>query len=552
MSLYFGTQEVCPVFGDGLDEIEDGAELEEYFCPIDIESILNDYYTDYSQKAISLIDSTDDTTMLVGAMKYFTSDGIEYSASTSSQTFFHTWDKSKDIVCSDGHKYRWIVAGSNSTSNKVSLTSFNRQIVAVVAFGTVGTYGDNQTTYLNTKGLNDCSKLKWAKFNAPFLNLEYSCFARCPSLVKIEFPSTLKTIAGYAFEKCYSLKKVDLANTELISIGYGAFSYCSSLDEVIMPETIKTIDTNAFIGSGIKRVTIPKNVTSIGTSAFYNCFQLEKMKILSPNCNFGSYIFSRCYNLRTISLADGLSLVGSSMFDGCYNLKKAFLPSSVTTINSSAFASCYSLNEIRFPAQLETIGGYAFSGCYNVASLNLPLTISSVGINAFYNCVRAKGTLDFKNMLTIIPIRAFSCMQNIEKIFLPENLIEISERAFSGANCLKELVLPTTLQKIGQYAFEDCSCLTELVLPAECVDINILAFANCSGIQNLVVYSDFNVELNLSSCKNLSPVCLEAIVMNLKDLSTETSKSLVLGSWNLPKLSTSVQAIATSKNWVLS
>lgn len=47
-------------------------------------------------------------------------------------------------------------------------------------------------------------------------------------------------------------------------IGSGAFSGCTSVTSLTLPSGLTTIESGAFSGSGIKSVTIPRGVTSIG------------------------------------------------------------------------------------------------------------------------------------------------------------------------------------------------------------------------------------------------------------------------------------------------
>lgn len=51
------------------------------------------------------------------------------------------------------------------------------------------------------------------------------------------------------------------------SVASGAFSGCRYISAIVIPSSASTIEANAFSGSGIKSVTIPASVTSIGTQA---------------------------------------------------------------------------------------------------------------------------------------------------------------------------------------------------------------------------------------------------------------------------------------------
>ena len=57
----------------------------------------------------------------------------------------------------------------------------------------------------------------------------------------------------------------------------GCLQYCRDLKEVILPDTITKIYMAAMAQTSVTKVTIPASVTEIGSNAFNNCHQLEKV-----------------------------------------------------------------------------------------------------------------------------------------------------------------------------------------------------------------------------------------------------------------------------------
>ena len=70
-------------------------------------------------------------------------------------------------------------------------------------------------------------------------------------------------------------------------------------------------------------------------------------------------------SITTINLSNGITSIGSAAFFNCYNLEKITLPSSVKKIGNNAFAFC-SLATITLTAPLEELGYWAFRGVQNV------------------------------------------------------------------------------------------------------------------------------------------------------------------------------------------
>lgn len=81
---------------------------------------------------------------------------------------------------------------------------------------------------------------------------------------------TIVGIGNKAFEKCRSLKKVDLPKTIRI-IGNDAF--CNAdVDDLSLKEGLVKIGNNAFLNNDLKDIHIPDGVEEIGELAFY-CFK---------------------------------------------------------------------------------------------------------------------------------------------------------------------------------------------------------------------------------------------------------------------------------------
>ena len=72
-------------------------------------------------------------------------------------------------------------------------------------------------------------------------------------------------------------------------------------------------------------ITIPKNIITIGTSAFQDCTTVKQL-IIEP----------------------GLTVIGESAFNRCNNLQQIKLPSTVYKIKSFAFFGCYRVKTFEF------------------------------------------------------------------------------------------------------------------------------------------------------------------------------------------------------------
>ena len=96
---------------------------------------------------------------------------------------------------------------------------------------------------------------------------------------------------------------------------------------VVVPESITTIGTQLRGCTSLTSITIHSGVTSIGSSAFYDCSNLESV---------------------TFAEGSGLTSIGSGAFWDCSSLKSIDIPAGVTSIGSDAFYRCSSLETIYY------------------------------------------------------------------------------------------------------------------------------------------------------------------------------------------------------------
>ena len=100
----------------------------------------------------------------------------------------------------------------------------------------------------------------------------------------------------------------------------------------------------------LQDVSIGKNVTSIGSSAFYNCYSLASITIPAGVTSIGSSAFNDCYSLASITIPAGVTSINANAFNGCYSLASITIPAGVTYIDSSAFQKCYGMRYYDFSA----------------------------------------------------------------------------------------------------------------------------------------------------------------------------------------------------------
>ena len=198
--------------------------------------------------------------------------------------------------------------------------------------------------------------------------------------------------------------------------------------------------------------------------------------------------------------------IGTSAFENCFNLQSVTLPATITTINTDAFYSCTKLGSVNLPEGLTTIGVRALRYC-NLTSVTIPSTVSSIGNYAFQNnpltsvvwkpvtCSIGTDTyapfystdsritsFTFGDQVQLVPAYLCKGMSKLDTIVLPPSVYRLGEHAFQGCTSLKSINLPVTQQTLPVSFFEGCSALESIELPATLTTISTDAFYGCSKL----------------------------------------------------------------------
>ncbi len=174
--------------------------------------------------------------------------------------------------------------------------------------------------------------------------IEKNSFKGCKKLRSIELPEKFVISEG-AFEDCENLESVKLSHRTVV--GARAFSRCTSLKEIDLPVIFEETDENyemfgifhmcikpyAFFScKSLERVTLPPNITSIGTRAFAMCESLKSIDIPESVVKIKRGAFCGCKSLEKVVLPAGLQIIENEAFNGCTSLVEIIIPESVRQI----------------------------------------------------------------------------------------------------------------------------------------------------------------------------------------------------------------------------
>jgi len=356
---------------------------------------------------------------------------------------------------------------------------------------------------------------------ALFVNADEKCG---DSLTWILFNGTL-TIEGtgamYDFNATYHAPWYDNVSTiETIEIKEGVttigdygFHFCHEANEVIIPSTITSIGTYAFFDCwNILNITVPHGVVSIGDSAFEECKKISQISLPSTLTQIGERAFWNVYNLvffeveegnakyasvdgvlvdnqnhyivkyppantsTVYAIPDGVITIGDNAFMSSKNLVEVSMPSTLTTIKKSAFYSCSKLASVAFSSSVTTIGNNAFDYCTSLTSISIPANVNLISDDAF-----AKTS----NLASIqVDASNTKYSSNDGVLFDKKNNILIR---YPPKKTNTNYVIPEGTTQIGGNAFLSCIALTDVTIPSTVTSIGYKAFSECKKLTSLVI-----------------------------------------------------------------
>ena len=263
--------------------------------------------------------------------------------------------------------------------------------------------------------------------------------------------------------------------------------------DIVIPETVTysgqtysvtSIGSSAFYDcGGLTSVTIPNSVTSISSSAFKNCSGLTSVTIPNSVTSIGDYAFDDCGILTSVTIPNSVTSIGKDAFYRCSRLKSVAIGNSVTSIGSSAFYACWGLTSVTIPNSVTSIGDYAFYRCSGLTSVTIPNSVTSIGDYAFDDCLSLKKVIvpniDLKNWCSIKfgnyyanPLYYAHHLYSdenteITKLVIPNDVTNINSYAFYGCSGLTSVTIPNSVTSIGDYAFDGCWGLTSITWNAK-------------------------------------------------------------------------------------
>jgi hypothetical protein len=416
----------------------------------------------------------------------------------------------------------------------VALTSIGSESFCNIAITELDLSGTD--TSIDREAFYNCNSLETVKLSG-VKTIGQNAFYNCRKLTSVELSENLTTIESGAFQSCVALKNIDIPN-KVTKLNDNTFSNCSSLKNVSIGSGCTSISTTAFDGTfSIDRITVsednknytvvdgvlynkdmttlvlyPKNrsgefavpdtVTTIANSAFDSSPNLTKVTIGKNVKTIGASAFGECKSLKTVIFEDSDTVqktICDYAFYKCPVLTTVDFGNAVKSIGNYAFYSCQSLNKLDFSKNsVKTIGDYAFTVCKSLESIEFPDSLESIGYGAFSaNTNGYRGSyvasslksVKFGRGLKSIADYAFYENRQLNTVkFTGDALTSIGYWSFCNI-AITELDLSGTDASINMYAFPHCTSL-ETVKLSGVKTIGSNAFDYCTSLENVNIGND--------------------------------------------------------------
>lgn len=278
-----------------------------------------------------------------------------------------------------------------------------------------------------------------------------SMLAKCPNLVYVGIPSSVTEIENQAFYQS-GLKTLTIPDT-VLTLGTAIVAKNTQLEEVYIGNGISILPANTFFDdTALKKISIGDNIVNIGSQVFKNiditqfCEYSGGSYYLRTRSGKLAYLIQGTEDVLPVLVADECTCIAPNAFEGL-ELNSQYSPGVV------------------LPDGLVYIGGNAFKNCTFLQSIVIPDSVREIGSSVFYGCTRLYH-LTLSNNLKIIPNSAFYNCSIMDDLIIPDSVEEISNNAFYGNDNMDIITLGSGIKTIGSSVFYGCTGLKTLNIKA--------------------------------------------------------------------------------------
>lgn len=220
-------------------------------------------------------------------------------------------------------------------------------------------------------------------FPAAMENISTNVFAGCSGIEEIILPRGVLFIGDGAFNNCSGVQRLWLTNS-IKTIGASALSGMKSLKKIYFSGSLWDWDTGIQWADDRGYSNFPVGPTLNGETASGSCGESLTWSLnsagdltISGTGDMASFIATGApwaeyrNQVKLVILGQGVTSIGSSAFQDCENLETVRLPNTLTALGEAAFLRCGKLTNVSLPISLKSVGENCFTGCEKLVLLDL-------------------------------------------------------------------------------------------------------------------------------------------------------------------------------------
>ena len=163
-----------------------------------------------------------------------------------------------------------------------------------------------------------CGSLTIVQLKNGLIEIQGVAFDSCFALSNIVLPSTLEHIGLFAFRECTALKHITIPQN------VNKWEQCAferaGIETVEFEEGLEVIGDSAFIATKLKSIVLPSSIKTVSEHAFSGCL-LEEITLNDGLVTIGDFAFAGNNELVEIVIPKTVTNVVESAFFECSKLK---------------------------------------------------------------------------------------------------------------------------------------------------------------------------------------------------------------------------------------
>ena len=399
-------------------------------------------------------------------------------------------------------------------------------------YGSLGLTGvalPSSVTVIGGHAFEGCNGLTGIDIPESVVTIGDNAFYGCTGLTQLTIPVNVKTLGTNALanipvqsltwnaRECWTNGDMTAHDINQVTIGNEVtvlpydFVSGSSISSVVLPVSLKTICGDAFYNcANLTSLTVPVNVTDIGTNAFRNTgitsLTWNARKCWSNGHQRYYYWEGSYWIISELTIGDEVEVLPDNFVSNA-TITSLDIPASVKQIGAYAFRECKGLTSIVIPDNIIIIADYAFSACSSATSLTIGKNVAQIAESAFaglassldfiWNARHCENTglghssnnvkhLTIGDEVEYLP-KYFCYNTSIESLEIPASVRTIDDGAFSYSYSLTGVTIPDGVTTIGNYAFQGCTNLETATIGNSVAAMGYDVFSNCNALRSLTL-----------------------------------------------------------------